>query len=93
METWKHPVHCSATVPSANYLLPNVKNAKCGDDSSHTFPVTRSKKGLNLSVSQPISLISYTTGKHFIPNKQLWQSNAPNAEIQRYKGPKNFSFN
>ncbi|KAF5656481.1 22kda glycoprotein [Fusarium heterosporum] len=93
METWKHPVHCSATVQSANYLLPNVKNAKCGDDSSRTFSVTRSKKGLNFSVSQPVSPISYTTGKHFIPNKQLWQSTAPNAEIQRYKGPKDFSLN
>ncbi|KAF4959049.1 hypothetical protein FGADI_1927 [Fusarium gaditjirri] len=90
METWEHPVHCSAHVQSANYLLPDVKNAKCGDNSSRTFSIKRSKKGLTFTVSQPVSPISDTVGKHFIPNKQLWQSKEPNAEIQAYKGPKNF---
>ncbi|KAF9777957.1 hypothetical protein IL306_004301 [Fusarium sp. DS 682] len=89
METWKSPVHCSAHVQSANYLLPNVKNAECRD-SSRTFSVKRSKKGLTLYVSQPVSPISHTVGKHFIPNKELWQSKTPNAEIQKYKGPKHF---
>ncbi|ENH66966.1 hypothetical protein FOC1_g10004597, partial [Fusarium oxysporum f. sp. cubense race 1] len=92
METWKTPVHCSAHVQSANYLLPDVKDAKC-KDSSRTFSVKRSKKGLTFSVSQPVSPISNTAGKHFIPNKQLWQSKEPNAEIQAYKGPKDFKLN
>ncbi|RKL21583.1 hypothetical protein BFJ68_g1895 [Fusarium oxysporum] len=92
METWKTPVHCSAHVQSANYLLPDVKDAKC-KDSSRTFSVKRSKKGLTFSVSQPVSPISNTVGKHFIPNKQLWQSKEPNAEIQAYKGPKDFKLN
>ncbi|KAF4336916.1 22kda glyco [Fusarium beomiforme] len=90
METWKTPVHCSAHVQSPNYLLPDVKHAKCGDDSSRVFSVKRSKKGLTLYISQPVSPISDTVGKHFIPNKQLWQSKTPNAEIQAYKGPKEF---
>jgi hypothetical protein len=91
MESWEgHPVHCTALVQSNDGLLPNVKEAKCGDDSSRTFDIVRSKKGLTFSVSQPVSPISNTTAKHFIPNKELWVSKQPNAEVQAYKGPKDF---
>ncbi|KAF4446655.1 22kda glycoprotein [Fusarium austroafricanum] len=87
MET--HPVHCSALVHTKNGLLPDVKNAKC-ENSSRTFSVVRSKSGLTFSVSQPVSPISNTVGKHFIQNKELEVSKQPNAAVQSYKGPKAF---
>ncbi|KAM0245903.1 hypothetical protein ACHAP5_005053 [Fusarium lateritium] len=90
MESWKgHPVQCTALVQSNNGLLPNVKEAKC-DESSRTFDIVRSKKGLTFSVSQPVTPSSNTTAKHFIPNKELWVSKQPNAEVQAYKGAKDF---
>ncbi|KAF5712432.1 22kda glycoprotein [Fusarium mundagurra] len=91
METWKYAMHCSAHIWSDDYLLPNVKNAQCGDGSERTFSVKRSKNGLSLYVSESVTTISYLIGKHFIPNKQLWQSKTPKAEIQVYKGPKDFN--
>ncbi|KAF5625603.1 22kda glycoprotein [Fusarium sp. NRRL 52700] len=89
MENWKTPVHCSAHVQSKNYLLPDVEDADC-KDSARSFSIKRSKKGLKFTISEPVSVISDTVGEHFIPNKQLWQSKEPNAEIQVYKGPKDF---
>ncbi|KAJ3550203.1 hypothetical protein NM208_g104 [Fusarium decemcellulare] len=89
----KTPVQCEALV-SANTdgTLPNVKEGKC-KESSRTFDVVRSKKGLTLTVSQPITPASNQTGKHLIPNKQLVISNKPNAVVQSYKGPKKFNLN
>ncbi|KAF5665576.1 22kda glycoprotein [Fusarium heterosporum] len=90
MESWEgHPVKCSALVQSNNGLLPDVKEAQC-EESSRTFDIVRSKKGLTFSVSQPVSPISNTTAKHVIPNKELWVSKQPNAEVQAYKGAKAF---
>lgn len=90
MESWEgHPVHCDALVQSNDGLLPNVKEAQC-KESSRTFDIVRGKKGLTFSVSQPVSPISNTTAKHSIPNKELWVSKQPNAEVQAYKGPKAF---
>ncbi|CEI68114.1 hypothetical protein FVEN_g7618 [Fusarium venenatum] len=92
METWENPVHCVALVQSNDGLLPNVKGAGC-DESSRTFDITRGKKGLTFTVSQPVTPSSNQTGKHFIPNKELWVSKKPNAEVQAYKGPEEFSLN
>ncbi|KAL4722255.1 hypothetical protein ACLX1H_011036 [Fusarium chlamydosporum] len=89
MDTWKNAVECKARAQSSNYLLPDIKDGKC-KDSSRTFDITRTKKGLTFEISSPISPISNTTGRHFIPNKELTQSKEPNAEIQSYKGPKAF---
>ncbi|KAM5347299.1 hypothetical protein ACJ41O_010304 [Fusarium nematophilum] len=89
----KTPVHCAALVTAnTDGTLPNVKGAKC-DESSRTFDIVRSKKGLTFTVSQPITPSSDQSGKHFIPNKQLWISKKPNAEVQIYKGPKKFNLN
>ncbi|QPC73140.1 hypothetical protein HYE68_003892 [Fusarium pseudograminearum] len=91
METWEHAVVCNARAQSTDYTLPDIKDGKC-KDSSRTFTVTRSDKGLLVKISQPVSPKSNTVGEHFIPKSLLFQSEVPNAEVQMYNGPKDFEF-
>ncbi|KAJ4122952.1 hypothetical protein NW768_009943 [Fusarium equiseti] len=89
METWKNAPKCTAHVQSTNYLLPDVYNGKC-EGSSRTFDISHTKKGLVFTVKQQITPNSFTIGRRTIPNKELTQATTPNAEIQSYKGPKQF---
>ncbi|RGP78935.1 22kda glyco [Fusarium longipes] len=89
MDTWKNAPECLARAQSTNYLLPDIKGGKC-KDSSRTFDINHTKKGLVFTISQPISPKSDTVGRHIIPTKELTQSTTPNAEVQSYKGPKSF---
>ncbi|KAJ4329272.1 hypothetical protein N0V84_000165 [Fusarium piperis] len=89
----KTPVRCSIMLGATKGgNLPDVKEGQC-KGSSRTFKVVRSKKGLTLTVSQPITPSSNQTGEHFIPKKEIVKSDEPNAEVQTYKGPKNFDLN
>jgi hypothetical protein len=89
----KTPVQCSIMLGATNGgNLPNVKDGEC-KESSRTFNVVRSRRGLTLTVSQPVTPSSNQTGEHFIPNKQIVTSKEPNAMVQTYKGPKNFDLN
>ncbi|KAH7192891.1 uncharacterized protein B0J16DRAFT_333884 [Fusarium flagelliforme] len=89
MDTWKNAPKCTAHIQSANYMLPDVYNGKC-EGSSRTFDIHHTKKGLVFTVKQQITPNSFTTGRRTIPNKELTQATTPNAEIQSYKGPKQF---
>ncbi|KAJ4168818.1 hypothetical protein NW754_010748 [Fusarium falciforme] len=89
----KTPVQCSIMLGATNGgNLPDVKDGEC-KESSRTFNVVRSRRGLTLTVSQPVTPSSNQTGEHFIPNKQIVTSKEPNAMVQTYKGPKNFDLN
>lgn len=89
MDTWENAPKCTAHIQSANYLLPDVYNGKC-EGSSRTFDIHHTKEGLVFTVKQQVTPKSFTTGRRTIPNKELKQATTPNAEIQSYKGPKQF---
>ena len=89
----KEPQHCRTQVLGlANADLPEVGpwEGKC-EETSKTFSVARTADGgLTLTVSQPVSPISNTTGTYTIPAAELehQQSGASIREV--YIGPTSF---
>ncbi|KAI2631421.1 hypersensitive response-inducing protein [Hypomontagnella submonticulosa] len=85
------PVNCTAMVPGyVGGNLPDVKEGTCAQ-SSRTFSVTRGTDGLTFTVSQPVTPSSNQTGTRLIPSDELVITNDPNAVVENYVGPREFS--
>lgn len=83
-------VSCSASAPSNDGSLPDIKDGTCVG-SSRTFTVTSSAQGWTLAVSQQVSAASVLVGSHLISTSDVSRSTVPNAEVESYTGPKSFS--
>ncbi|EFX00405.1 glycoprotein [Grosmannia clavigera kw1407] len=82
------PVNCTASAVSDN-TLPAVTGT-C-EESSRTFVIARNSTGLTLTVTQPVSVVSYESGSHFIPKDEITTKSDQVATLEIYDGPTAFT--
>lgn len=89
-ETAATPIYCKASVPTTDGTLPPVTNAAC-INSSRTFSINSTDDGLLFSVSQRVSIISYTVGTHLLPKSEITETMSSTGQVQNYDGPTTFN--
>ncbi|KAK3312567.1 hypothetical protein B0H66DRAFT_596092 [Apodospora peruviana] len=85
--------NCTASDVGPNRgVLPEIKGGTCLP-SSRTFDVVHTEGGMNVTISVQVSRLSYTRGRHFIPNDQIQiiPGVTPTGDYTAYVGPKDFS--
>lgn len=82
---------CSASGIGGPGTLPEIKGGTCLP-SSRTFDVVRSEGGMTVIISVQVSRLSYTRGRHFIPDEQIQviPGLTPTGDYTKYVGPKDF---
>ncbi|KAK0623899.1 hypothetical protein B0T14DRAFT_428848 [Immersiella caudata] len=82
---------CSASGIGGPGTLPEVKGGTCLP-SSRTFDVVRSEGGMTVVISVQVSRLSYTRGRHFIPDEQIQVISGvtPTGDYVKYVGPEDF---
>ncbi|RAL61042.1 hypothetical protein DID88_010138 [Monilinia fructigena] len=86
-------VNCSALAPAGpNGKLPDLAKwqGKCGI-SSRTFWLTHKHKGVEFTVSQPVTPSSNQTGSYLLPKSEFTTSQTTIGPVESYSGPSSFN--